>query len=121
MVESSAATLVLMTQEADLESSAILSQVRTTFDLEQVDGYVYFVADDLELTLNEGLRELRPGAWVEAAPMPGRVFEKWGVAGRYDPVPGRADKLLLREPAVNHIGVRGWIYLWVISEPDRND
>ncbi len=120
VVESNAATLVLMAQEVDNDSSALLSQERTSFDLEHVDGYVYFLGSDRELSLREGLRELRPGAWVEVAPMPGRAFEKWRVAGRYDdPVPGRADRMFPRQPAVNHMGIRGWIYVWVISEPDR--
>lgn len=120
VVESAPETLVLMAQAVDNESGALLVQERTSFDLAEADGYVYFVAEDHELSLHDGLRELRPGAWVEVAPMPGRAFEKWRVWGRYDdPVPGRRDRMSPRQPTVNHMGVRGWIYVWVISEPGR--
>ena len=62
VVESAPGTLVLEEDEVLVGSEALLAVERTSFDLSEVRGFVYFVRQDRELELRQGLGELREGA-----------------------------------------------------------
>jgi hypothetical protein len=123
VTESAPRLLVIEQRNAGLDGTQTINAKRISFDLTQAEGYVYFLQEGTEMSLREGLNRLRPGAWLELAPMPKHEFSKWQVAGSHgaetQSAPGSIDALKRSRPQVQHYGVSGWLYIWVITEPGR--
>ena len=120
VIESAPGSLVIEYRAADMHTESTLEVEHIGFELDESDGFVYFIEQDEELPLAEGLRRLRPGAWIEVAPMPQREFTRWRVQGRQSSAtnqqPGSVDRLLRPQTQAETFGIRGWTYIWVVAE-----
>jgi len=123
VVESAPASLIIEVRDVSVDGYHVLGVERISFDLGEAEGGAYFLQEDEEVSLAEGLRRLRPGSWIEVSPMPEHEFSQWRVAGTHgsieQPRPGSIDAMLRPQPRVRHLGVRGWLYVWVVTEPHR--
>ena len=123
VVESSQATLMMETRDVSARGRGGLADYRTHLDLTEAEGFVYFMEADEELPLRDGLRRLQPGDWVETAAMPDREFSRWvtrGTDSSFSQEPQRGFEPLAEPQATAaYIGVRGWLYVWVVAEGPR--